>query len=287
MQKLSDILAQGFDAVIFFDAQQQVTLWNTQAERLFAVPTEKALGRTLDKLSGAEALSAIVPLVRAAFRGRARQSKEASVARADGSTAVLEMRVTRLAQEKGVAVIARDITMRRGTETLKGVILDTSLDGFILTDHEGRILDWNRASERIFGRQREEMLGQLLGETIVPERLREEHRRELARYAQGRGERPLGERYEVPALRSDGTEFPSEVSITHIPGMDPPLFARFVRDITERKEAEVKLNAAKAEADTAAQEAAAIVGCGDYMEIWERESWVQEQAALVRISRGC
>jgi PAS domain S-box-containing protein len=133
------------------------------------------------------------------------------------------------------------------------VILDTSLDGFILTDHEGRVLDWNKASERIFGRQREEMLGQLLGETIVPERLREEHRRELARYAQGRGERLLGERYELLALRSDGAEFPSEVSITHIPGMEPPLFARFVRDITERKEAEVKLNAAKAEADAAAQ----------------------------------
>ena len=251
MKDLSAILAQSFDAVICFDAGKQVTLWNAQAERLFGVTAEKALGRNLEKLSGAEALSAILPLARAAFGGTPTQTAETRVARADGSTAVLEMRVTRLARGKGVAGIARDITVRRGTETLNGAILDTSLDGFILTDHEGRILDWNKASERIFGRKREEMLGQLL-EAIVPERLREEHRRDLARYAEGEGERLQGERYELPALRSDGTEFPSEVSITHVPGMEPPLLARFVRDITERKDAEVKLHAAKGEADAAA-----------------------------------
>ncbi|HMJ07199.1 MAG TPA: ATP-binding protein, partial [Chthoniobacterales bacterium] len=88
---------------------------------------------------------------------------------------------------------------------------------------------------------------------ILPERLREEHRHDLASYAGEGKERLQGDRYELPALRSDGTEFPSEISITHIPGTDPPLFARFVRDITERKEAEIRLRGAKAEADAAAQ----------------------------------
>ncbi len=138
-------------------------------------------------------------------------------------------------------------------QTLKGAILETSLDGFILMNHEGRILDWNSAAEQIFGLAREQVIGQLLGETIFPLRLREKHRNELAEYVATRDASVLGARYEVPALRSDGSEFPSEISIMHIPGTEPPLFARFVRDITDRKRAEVALRRASEEAETAAR----------------------------------
>ena len=92
----------------------------------------------------------------------------------------------------------------------------------------------------------------MLGDLILPERLREQHRSDLAHYASGRAE-PLPEnRYELPAVRSNGSEFPSEISISHIPGTEPPLYARFVRDITQRKEAEANLRNATAEAETAA-----------------------------------
>ena len=141
----------------------------------------------------------------------------------------------------------------RVSETLNGAILDTSLDGFILMDSSARILDWNKAAERIFGRSREEVIGHTLTDTILPERLREESRRDLARYASVRDEQLPAGRYELPALRRDGSEFPSEISINHIPGTEPPLFARFVRDITNRHQAEEKLRAAAAEAETAAR----------------------------------
>lgn len=139
----------------------------------------------------------------------------------------------------------------RVAETLKGAILDTLLDGFILMNHEGQIVDWNKAAEQIFGATRTEVIGHPLGETIFPERLRE-NREEISRYLASRDPNALGTRYELPALRKDGSEFPSEISISHIPGTEPPLFARFVRDITARKRAEAALREATEQAEAAA-----------------------------------
>ncbi len=138
------------------------------------------------------------------------------------------------------------------SENLKTAILDTSLDGFILMDHEGRIADWNFAAERIFGHTRAEVSGKSLGETIVPERLREAHRQGLERYVSTREARILGRRYELPALRKNGDEFTCEISITHIPGTEPPLFAGSTRDISAQKENEAALQTATREAEAAA-----------------------------------
>lgn len=142
------------------------------------------------------------------------------------------------------------------SENLKTAILDTSLDGFILMDHEGRIADWNFAAERIFGFKRAEVSGGLLEETIVPERLREAHRKGLQRYVSTREARILGRRYELPALRKNGEEFICEISISHIPGTEPPLFAGYTRDISAQKENEAALQAATLEAEAAAREVA-------------------------------
>ncbi|MEP6821609.1 MAG: PAS domain S-box protein [Chthoniobacterales bacterium] len=138
------------------------------------------------------------------------------------------------------------------SENLKAAIIDTSLDGFILMNHEGLIADWNSAAERIFGHKRSEITGSLLGDIIVPERLREAHRKGLARYVATREARILGRRYELPALRKNGEEFSCEISITHIPGTEPPLFAGYTRDISAQKESEAALQTATRSAEAAA-----------------------------------
>jgi C4-dicarboxylate-specific signal transduction histidine kinase len=51
----------------------------------------------------------------------------------------------------------------------------------------------------------------------------------------------VGKRVEMTALRADGTEFPVELAITRIPGDGPPSFTGYLRDITERKQAEERL----------------------------------------------
>jgi len=93
----------------------------------------------------------------------------------------------------------------RKSESRKGAILDSSQDGIISIDHNGMILEFNPAAQRIFGYTRDQVLGKEMAQLIVPPSLRERHRSGLVNYlATGQGP-VLGQRIELTALRADGT----------------------------------------------------------------------------------
>src|SRR5437867_68159 len=95
----------------------------------------------------------------------------------------------------------------------------------------------------MFGWTRSEALGQDLSETIIPPRFRERHRRGLEHFLAS-GEGPVVNRLiEMSALRRDGSEFPVELSVSPLKTGDVVTFCGFITDITERKEAETKLQA--------------------------------------------
>ena len=129
----------------------------------------------------------------------------------------------------------------RQSEARKGAILETALDAIITMDHQGRITEFNPAAEKTFGRRREDVLGQKMTGLLIPPALRERHGRGLERYLKTSEPHLLGKRIEITAQRADGTEFPVEIAIARIPHPGPPLFTGFVRDITERKQAEEAL----------------------------------------------
>jgi PAS domain S-box-containing protein len=120
-------------------------------------------------------------------------------------------------------------------------IFETALDGVVTIDQAGRITEFNPAAERIFGFARAEVIGQLLEETIVPPDFREAHRQGFARYLAHGESKILGRRIELSGLRADGSTVAIELSINRMPGSGPPQFAGFLRDITERHEAQAKL----------------------------------------------
>ena len=144
--------------------------------------------------------------------------------------------------------------MARDSERKVQAIIDTALDAVVTMDRHGRIAGWNRQAERIFGWSRDEAVGQQLDSLIIPPRYREDHRRGFRNYlaGEGRGE-VLDRRIEVEALRSDGSEFPIELSITRIllDGADNYEFCGFIRDISDRREREQKLVAANVKAEAA------------------------------------
>jgi len=117
-------------------------------------------------------------------------------------------------------------------------VFDAALDAIITIDHDGRVVEFNAAAERIFGYPRAAARGTLLANLIIPPRFREAHLKGIKRYLET-GEGPaLGRRIEISALRADGVEFPVELAITRVPGVDPPLFTGFLRDLTERHRVE-------------------------------------------------
>ncbi len=108
-------------------------------------------------------------------------------------------------------------------------------------DEEGRITGWNAQAERTFGWSREEVRGRVLAETIIPQRYRAAHEEGLRRYRASSHGPVVNRRLELSALHRDGREFPVELSISPVSLAGGTTFSAFVRDITERKQAEVAI----------------------------------------------
>jgi two-component system CheB/CheR fusion protein len=123
-------------------------------------------------------------------------------------------------------------------EALSRTFLDSALDCIITMDANGRVQEFNPASEQVFGFTRSEAVGKELAELIIPPRLRERHRQGLARYLQT-GEGPLiGKLIEIEALRRDGSEIVVALAINATQVNGSPIFTAYLRDITERKRTE-------------------------------------------------
>jgi PAS domain S-box-containing protein len=99
------------------------------------------------------------------------------------------------------------------SEARKAAVLDSALDCIVTIDHEGRLTEFNPAAERTFGYRRDEVVGKLLADVIVPPSLRKKHRSGFARYLATGEVRMLGKRLEITALRADGVEFLVELTI--------------------------------------------------------------------------
>ncbi|MCZ6596843.1 MAG: PAS domain S-box protein, partial [Planctomycetota bacterium] len=117
------------------------------------------------------------------------------------------------------------------SEALVRAMVDSALDAVVGMDHEGRIIEFSRAAERMFGLSRVDAVGEPLGELLVPPSLRERHRHALARYLESGEARILGQRLELTALRADGREFPIELTVARLDLEGPPRFVGFIRDI--------------------------------------------------------
>jgi len=113
-------------------------------------------------------------------------------------------------------------------------IAESTPDGMVTVDAQGKIVLWNRAAEKIFGYTAEEMLGKLLTR-IMPKRFQEAHKNSLNRVASGGKPRIIGKTVELIGLRKDKSEFPLELSMAKWKTGEGVFFTAVIRDISERK----------------------------------------------------
>ncbi|MDH4248350.1 MAG: PAS domain S-box protein [Deltaproteobacteria bacterium] len=127
------------------------------------------------------------------------------------------------------------------SQQVLGGILNLSLDAIITVDSHFKILKYNRGAETIFGYPALEMLGKPLN-LLLPERYRHTHNTHIARFGQGAlKSRHMGERIPLMGRHRDGREFDCEASISWQEVGGEKMYTVFLRDITERKEAEQTL----------------------------------------------
>jgi len=116
-------------------------------------------------------------------------------------------------------------------------VMNAALDCIVSIDEHGVVIDFNPAAEETFGYTRAEAVGAELAELIIPPDLRDAHRAALARHLATGEARILNRRLELTGMRADGSTFPAELTVTRLgeAGRAAPMFAGFIRDITERQ----------------------------------------------------
>ncbi len=123
-------------------------------------------------------------------------------------------------------------------------LLESAPDSIVIVDRDGRIVLLNGQAERMFGYDRQELMGQPV-EILIPERYRTGHAAHRAGYHGAPHARPMGAGLDLYGRRRDGSEFAVEVSLS--PTEDRSQVISAIRDITDRKQAEAELARSNAE----------------------------------------
>ena len=115
-------------------------------------------------------------------------------------------------------------------------VAQTATDALITVDDDGKVKFWNKAAEKMFGFDSEEMSEKGLDD-IMPEAFRPQHHAGMERAKKG-VHTIIGKTVAVSGRRKDGTEFPIELSLAHWHTKEGGFYTSIIRDITERKLAE-------------------------------------------------
>lgn len=259
-----DIIAQG---VVFKDARQ-VAAFSAATEAVAVFLNETAplidadnatLQAALPQIhSDAEALG---PAVRGLYvsglghftsaSDQLRERLSATLWQLTAVTLVLIVTLAVLAvysRATGEKSRARGRELARANAHMK-TILSTSLDGVIVSDHAGRVVDFNTAAEAIFGYKLDDIRGQMIGDLIVPPHLRAAHQAGMERMIRTGEKKLVGHgRIRIEATRADGTIFPVELALQSASGEDGEVLIAFLRDISAQVEAEEDLREARDQA---------------------------------------
>ena len=145
-------------------------------------------------------------------------------------------------------VLANDITERlkaeealRQSEEINRLIMSSSLNAIICMNTDDKIIYWNPRAEKVFGWEKEEILGRRLADTIFPGKNREQYKSDFRSFLET-GESPLHKKLvEISAINKNGVEFFIELAIIPVKESDKEFYCCFIQDINERKKAEEQL----------------------------------------------
>ncbi len=125
-------------------------------------------------------------------------------------------------------------------------ILDTVPEAMIVIDDHGIMRSFSATAERLFGWQATEVIGKNVS-MLMPTPYRQEHDGYLHRYRSTGERRIIGIGRIVVGERKDGSTFPMELAVGEAKIGNEQFFTGFVRDLTERRTQERRMQELQSE----------------------------------------
>jgi PAS domain S-box-containing protein len=139
--------------------------------------------------------------------------------------------------------LTQDVSDEDRVKRRFGDLFEAMPDATVVVDGEGKIVLANSHTERLFGYDREELHGQRL-EILLPEQLRDRHVGHRKSFFGDPSIRAMGTGLEFCGRRKDGQEFPVDISLSPLQVEEKSFVVCSIRDVTEQKRAERKLQQA-------------------------------------------
>ena len=257
-QRLSDLLNRTPLGVLVVMPDRQVRFVNDRVLGILGLSHSVSDPDHLIQVTASIDWDQVGAYVDQAFAASGHGPKDLKYYRAvSGQNRVLTSTASRIrfGDDDCLIVFLEDVTERRDAErqldkerNLSAALFEGAPDATVIVDSDGNVVHFNHMAESLFGYRRADVIGRPI-EILLPERYRDGHVQIRNAFLNHATARSMGTGRQLSARRSDGSEFPIDVSLSPIAG--EKLVAAAVRDITQRKEAEQALLQAKETAEEA------------------------------------
>jgi PAS domain S-box-containing protein len=249
--RLAAIVEGSEDAIISKSLDGIIRTWNIGAERLFGYRQEEVVDKSITILIPPDRIDEETRILARLRRGQRIEHYETIRAHKDGHCIAVSISVSPIRDEGGKVIgaskIARDISDRRRaqvalleSEQRIRAIVNTAVDAIITIDQLGTIESANPATEKLFGYNCSEMIGQNV-RMLMPEPYHGEHDDYLRRFMRTGVPRIIGIGRDVSAVRKDGTRFPIHLSVSAVSLESRTLFTGIIHDLSARRQLELDI----------------------------------------------
>jgi PAS domain S-box-containing protein len=228
------------------DSNGNIRFWSSGAQSLYGWSQEEALGRNSHELLRTEFPRPLFE-IEAELREHGVWVGELKHQRRDGGRVWVAshwtLQVNSDDSTTSVVEVNNDITALkhaeealRSSEATAKSLLENASQGILTVDNEGTIVDANLMLKDMFGYRQGELIGKSV-DVLLPEGLRSRHAGHRENYMKQPRARPMGLGFDLVGRRSDGSQFPVEISLNHMTGKRAGLAMAFVSDISARQQA--------------------------------------------------